>query len=274
MKRNYYCLVAGLQDIVISTPKLVLSQLAFRDDLRNELHPDDYKLVEKLFLPIDNTNLLNLLEKNGKPHDERGNYTREELEENIKDPAELPSYMQQFVEAFKAKDPIYPNLLPENELLTLLYTEMQRDSSNFIINWFQFEANIRNILTALNSRKHGIEYENQIIGIDDIAQTIRRSQARDFGLSGEIDYMEDLVSISRIDDVQEREKALDTLRWNYLDEAIFFEYFTVDRVMAFVIKLGIVERWMAVSKEYGEELFKKLFDELKQSYELPETFMA
>lgn len=272
MKRNYYCLVAGLQDIAINTQKLVINQLDFRNSLMTELHPDDYKLVELLFLPIDNNNLLNLLENTGKPHNLLGKFTREELEENIKEPASLPRYMVRFIEAYKAKNPIYPNLLPENELITLFINEMQELKNDFIKGWYQFESNIRNILTALNSRKFGFEYEKQIIGSDDIAMSIGRSQARDFGLTGVFDQLDNLMSISKMEDVQERELAIDTLRWNYLDGVTFFEYFTVERVLAFTIKLGIVERWLSVSREHGEMLFNKLFDELKQSYQLPESF--
>lgn len=273
MKRNYHYLVAGLQDITLDIHKLVQDQLALKEELRNELHPRDYVLVEKLFLPFDNENLLNLLLKNDKEFNEKGNYSRERLEENIKEPSDLPEYMMRFIAAYKNKDPFYPDMSPENELTTMFYDEVIPDEKNeFLRDWLQFELNVNNILVALNARKYKVPYENQIIGTGETAEAVRKSHARDFGLGNEIDYMEELTAISRKEDVKEREMAIDDLKWKYLDEAIFFHYFTIERILAFLIKLGMIERWLSIDKDHSNELFKKLLQELQDSYELPETF--
>lgn len=272
MKRNYYCLVAGLQDITIDVHKLQFSQQAFRQELKVELHPDDYEQVEKLFLLHDNANLLNLLLKTGKPFDEKGNFSQEKLEENIKEPHDLLEYMNAFITAFKNKEPLMPDLSPENELTTLFFDQMLKLDNDFLRDWFAFELNLRNIIIALSARKHEIPYEYQIIGTGEISNIIRKSHARDFGLGAEIDFMEDLANIVRNDNVQEREKAIDELRWKYLDEVTFFEYFTMEKVLAFTIKLGMVERWLGIDKDHGNEMFKKLLKELQSSYQLPESF--
>ena len=272
MKRNYYYLVAGLQDLTIDIHKLQFSQQAFREELKAGLHPEDYRLVEKLFLSYDNTNLLNLLQKTGKPFDEKGNFSQERLEENIREPFDLPAYMIEFITAFKNKEPLMPEMLPENELTTLFYDQMLKLDHDFLRNWFSFELNVRNITTALLARKYDIPYEYQIIGTSEVSNTIRKSHARDFGLGAEIDYLEDLSNLLKNDNIQEREKLIDELRWKYLDEVTFFEYFTAEKLLAFIIKLGIAERWLDIDKEYGNEMFRKLLKELQSSYELPETF--
>lgn len=271
-KRNYYYLVAGLQDISLDIHKLIQDQLAFRETLKTGVHPKDFKLVEKLFLPYDNANLLKLLEKSDKPLSEKGNFSQEVLEENIKEPATLPEYMNRFVSAFKNKEPIFPDLSPENELTTLFFQEMEHEENDFLRDWFHFDLTIRNVMTALAARKHKVDYENQIIGTGDRPEAIRKSHARDFGLSAEVDYLEELMNLARTEDIQEREKAIDEFKWNYLDEATFFEYFTIERILAFLIKLGMVERWLAIDKEHGNELFKKLLKELQASYKLPDEF--
>ena len=273
MKRKYYCLVAGLQDINLDVHKLNFDQKAFKEYLKEEVHPKDFLLVEKLFLPYDNKNLLILLQKEDKELHEKGNFSREFLEENIKEPTDsLPQYMRRFITAFKNKEPIFPDMSPENELTTLFYDAMLKLDNEFLRNWFQFNLNIRNITTALAARKHDLPYEKQIIGTGEISDTIRKSHARDFGLGNELDYMEDLMNIVRQDDIQVREKAMDQIRWEYLDEVTFFEYFTIERVLAFTIKLGMVERWLGIDIDHGREMFRKLLSELKSSYELPETF--
>ncbi|HAK00319.1 MAG TPA: hypothetical protein DCM62_09860 [Bacteroidales bacterium] len=272
IKRNYYCLVAGLQDISLDIHKLQFSQLAFRTELERELHPKDYCLVEFLFLPFDNHNLLNLLQKTGKPFNSKGNYSLERLEDNLKEPHDLPEYMMQFITAFNAKTPLLPELSLENEITTLFFDFATQSGNPFLNQWFSFELNVRNILTALLSRKYNLPYERQIIGSSESAAAIRKSHARDFGLSGELSYFDELANISRNENVQEREKAIDTLRWNYLDDVSFFEYFTIEKVISFTIKLGLVDRWLGIDKDHGNELFKKLLKELQATYTLPETF--
>ena len=273
MKRNYYCLVAGLQDITIDTHKLSMGQLDFRQELKLELHPDDYKLAEILFLPHDNKNLLNILLKKEEKFDEKGNFSREVLEQNIKEiTGELPGYMNRFIISFKEDEPVIPDLSPENQLTALFYEYAISLDDKFLSEWFRFNRDLNNLLTALVCRKYDVPYEHQIIGRDEISQTIRKSHARDFGLSAEISYMDDLLNIAKDEDVQEREKAIDRMRWNYLDDVTFFEYFTIDRILAFTLKLGMVERWLALDKDHGNQLFEDLLQELKSSYKLPETF--
>jgi hypothetical protein len=135
-----------------------------------------------------------------------------------------------------------------------------------------FDLTVRNVLTAVTARKYKLDYENQIIGTGERSEAIKKSHSRDFGLGSEIDYLEDLVNMARTEDVQEREKAIDQFKWDYLDEETFFEYFTVERILAYVIKLGMVERWLAMDKDHGNELFKKLLKELQDSYQLPDSF--
>lgn len=273
MKRNYYYLVAGLQDISIDVHKLNYDQIAFRDFLKEHLHKKDFSLVEDLFLPYDNDNLLNLLLNKQKPFDPRGNYSQQTLEENIKEPSgELPPYMTRFIKAFVNKEPVFTDMSPENELTTLFYDQMLSHDNGFLRKWYEFNLTLRNVVVAIGARKHEIPYEKQIIGTGEVSEAIRKSNARDFGLGTDIDFLEQVVTIMKQDEVQVREKALDQLKWDYLDEVTFFEYFTVERVLAFTIKLGIVERWLNIDVDHGREMFKTLMKELNASYELPESF--
>jgi hypothetical protein len=273
VKRNYYYLVAGMQDITLEVHKLSMGQMEWRQELQTQLHPQDYKLVEILFYPIDNINIVNLLAKNNIEFDIRGTFSQAELAESIKEPnGELPSYMDRFILASKDSEQIIPCMSPENEVTALFYNYTQTLGSEFLRKWFLFNRDLNNLLTALICRKYDIPYENQIVGTDETAETIRKSHARDFGLSSEIDWLEDLLNITKNDDVQEREKAIDQLRWKYLDDVTFFEYFTIDTILAFTIKLGMVERWLAIDKEHGMNMFDQLLSELKSSYKLPESF--
>ncbi|NCU32715.1 MAG: DUF2764 family protein, partial [Candidatus Moranbacteria bacterium] len=92
LKRNYYCLVAGLQDIYLDIHKLQQTRSMLKEELQTEFHPDDYELLKLLFLQYDNQNLLNILFKTNKPFSDNGNFPQDEIEENIKEPQSLPQY--------------------------------------------------------------------------------------------------------------------------------------------------------------------------------------
>jgi hypothetical protein len=272
VKRNYYYLVSGLQDLFPGIHKLVLDQAGFRDLLKEHLHPADYRLAERLYLPYDNKNLLQLLQQQNAPFDERGINSADFLTEQLREPEGLPEYMAAFISAFRAQEPLFPGMSPENELTTLYYKEMLDGPDDFLNGWFRFSLNVKNLLTASIARQQEIPYEHQIIGDDEISTAIRKSHLRDFGLSSELDYLEQVTEIAAMDDFIEREKAIDQMIWDYLDEHTFFEYFTIDRILAYVIRLDMVSRWMAIDTDRGIQLFKEALQALKGEYQLPRLF--
>ncbi len=272
MKRNYYYLVAGLQDLFPGINKLILDQIGFRELLSEHLHPSDYRLVRMLYLEYDNSNLLNLLQEKNLPFDERGNYSADFLLEQFREPEGVPDYMATFITAFRQQEPVYPGLSPENELTTLFYQEMLQSTDGFLNEWFRFSMNMNNLLTALIARQQQIPYEHQVIGDDEVSNAIRKSHLRDFGLGSELEYLEKITEIASMDDFTEREKAIDQVIWDYLDERTFFEYFTIDRILAYVIRLDMVSRWMAIDTERGIELFRKALEALQGEYQLPKLF--
>jgi len=272
MARNYYCLVAGLPDIVIDQNKLSFTLSEFKDELTESLHPDDYKMVELLFLPYDNQNLMNLLNKQDIPINKLGKYSLDELEENIKEPEILEPYLIQYIEDFKSDSGLTAKTDPE-KLMTQLYYDFGSNIRNgFLKEWFSFDQTLRNILTAYNCRKYDLPVENELIGEDDIVDSLKKSRARDFGIGGEVPYVEKVISILENKNLLDREKGLDQLRWNFVDEQTVFNYFTAEVIFGYVIKLMIIERWLKLDVDTGREFFEKLLEDLKTSFEFPIEF--
>ncbi len=272
-ERNYYYLVAGLPDIIIDQKKLSYTIEEFKEELRNHLHPDDYKLVELLFLPADNSNLLNLLQKSDGPFDESGKYTRDELEEEIKEPSVTPEYMQRFVTAYKSETPLFEGLSWEDQLTWLYYEYLLQCPNNYLREWFEFDLNLKNIVAGFNVRKHKLKGDKYLIGDNYIVQAVKKSTLKDFGLGNDFGSMEKLVTIQENENLLERERAMDTMRWEFMDERNTFNYFTIEVLLAFVKKLQLVKRWLDMDYETGREMFRKLLDQLAQSYEFPKEFM-
>lgn len=272
LSRNYYYLVAGLPDIILEQSKLSLTLQDFRKELQAHLHPDDYLLVETLFLTADNRNVLNILQKNIDEFDHTGKYTFDELEEELKEPEILPGYLKTFISHFKAGQPLIPDMSWEDQLTALYYDYSAQISNEFLRTWFEFERNIKNILTGFSARRHKIPVENLLIGNDTVTNAIRKSNARDFGLSSEFPFVEKLIQLNENSNLLEREKALDQLKWNYIDELNTFNYFSIELILGFVFKLTMVERWLKLDKKTGEEMFRRLVSDLENSYEFPKEF--
>ncbi len=104
LKTNYFCLIAGLPDIIINETKSLISSPEFKFEISEQLEPTDYKLAEMLYFKYDNENLLNIILKRNKPFNNLGKYTQDELEEQIKEPTHIVVYMKQFITGFKAEE--------------------------------------------------------------------------------------------------------------------------------------------------------------------------
>ncbi|HOE58490.1 MAG TPA: DUF2764 family protein [Bacteroidales bacterium] len=270
--RNYYYLVAGLPDLVLEQSKLALDFAEFKLELRHHLSAFDYKLVELILLPIDNKNLLHLLLKTNEEFIPNGKYSLEILEEEMKNPKILPDYLRNFILHFKEEQPVYPELSWEDQL-TAIYLEYAAQTKNkFVSNWIKFERNVRNIMAALTARKFKLNARSFIIGNDEFSQTLIKSQARDFGLAQQFPYIEKLIQIFETNNLLEREKSLDLLRWSYLDELNTFHYFSIEIILAFILKFQMVQRWLRLDKEAGLAIFRRLLEDLENSYEFPKEF--
>jgi len=270
--RNYYYLVAGLPDILLDEGKLKDGFADLRADIESNLHPDDVKLLKVLFLKFDNKNLLNLLTKSGEAFDLRGNFSPDFLEAEIKEPEKILPYLKNFITNFKSDNPSYPESGWENELETYFYEYLLSLKNQFLREWFSLELNFGNITTALNCRQHNLSYENEMIGSNFVVSSILRSNARDFGLTQDFPEIEPLLNAWESGNMLEREKAIDLMKWQWIDDQTFFEYFTIEKILGFMLHLEIVERWMLLDSKEGEKMVQDLLRKLVKSYELPDDF--
>ena len=272
-KRNYYYVVAGLADIIPDQAKLSQQLPDFIQELKELLLPDDIQLVNRIFLDIDHQNLLHLLQKTGDNLIVGGKYTAVELEQGIREPLFQEEYLNQFIQAFAAETPIHTGMSWEDQLTSLYYHYMTRQSGNiFLSNYYEFDQNIRNIITALNIRKYKLKEKNRFIGDNIVSEALTQSTLKDFGLTGEFPLIESLLHIFEEDDLIKRERAIDQIRWDYLDELNTFNYFTVEVILAQVIKLRMILRWIRLDEPTGRELFRKFIDNLNNSYTFDKEF--
>jgi hypothetical protein len=162
--------------------------------------------------------------------------------------------------------------LPEDQLAAHYYRYGIACGNAMVSEWMAFNLNVNNILAALSARKYKMEVAPVIVGDNEVSQQLRSSAARDFGLPELIDYYDSVSRIHELDNWMEREHKLDRLKWDWLEDKVFFHYFTVERIFAFLVRLDMIERWLTLDKEKGTALFRQLIAKLKEEAPMPEEF--
>lgn len=267
---NYYCLVAGLPDVAFDGNKPAYTVERFKEEIYPELSAVDAACVDLFFLERDNANMLNIMRHGDEAVIEQyGCYSREELEEIISSAKNgdtsikgIPSYIYHFVEYYVSNEG-NPNIIWEDVLSFYYYDYATKCTNGFVADWFAFNRNVNNILVAFAARKYKMNIADAVIGDGEVAEALRTSGARDFGLTGVLDYFESIQRLNDNDRLQERERQLDDIRWKWLEDNSVFNYFTVERLFVFLLKLSIVERWAKLDADKGMERYNEMIAELK-----------
>lgn len=278
-KNQYYCFIAGLPDFSFDSMKLPFTVEEFKLMLDDELKPDDKRLLKKYFLKYDNDNLLNFLKNKDYELSPMGSISREEIQETIGRIKEdlplknkkVPTFHEKYIRTWLDEDAQAQNKLWE-DLMSSLYMDYGMEVKNsFMSRWFELNLNIGNLLSAIYARKYGLDVSQVIVGSNPVAKLIRENaNARDFGLSQELEIYETVLRLSEETDIYERERKIDKFRWDWLEENTVFDYFNIEYIFAYLCKLQILERWVSLNAEEGERVFRELIAGLKGDVKMPE----
>lgn len=126
-------------------------------------------------------------------------------------------------EGVSARDRVYVDMLLAGDRACA-----ERSGSRFLREWSAFDRDMRNTAAALVARRIGMQYDG--VPTNEAVRTIMAGG-----------------------DILERERALDRLRWRTADELTTFDYFDIDKLLAYLVKVAIVERWSALNAEEGRE---------------------
>lgn len=275
---KYYYLIAGLPNIALDDSKLTYSVCEFRQELEGILSFGDKKLINLFFLKFDNKNLIARVKNPDYDLDPRGDITYDEfndlfkaLKEEEKPPKNnnIPSYFEEFFKLYLASEERgeKQSISWEDRLAAMYYAYAMKCGNKFVAEWFELNLNINNMLTAITCRKHNLDKAEYIVGENEVAEAIRTSNARDFGLGDIVDYLPTLQRIAEETDLMVREKKVDLLKWEWLEEHTFFKPFDIESVFAYLLKLEMIERWVTLDKVTGEKTFRELVGAMKRGSE-------
>ena len=146
------------------------------------------------------------------------------------------------------------------------YEQALKSSLKFIREYFRFDLNLRNAK---------VRYLNHALGRpEDMDILTGKGEEDQEGLDidgyrfngGE--FEEELKVKSALDSpsLLDRERDLDEITWEKISSLETFHYFDITAVLAYVAKLHIVDRWLALDEEKGRELLHKLVQEVKGTF--------
>ena len=146
------------------------------------------------------------------------------------------------------------------------YAQALAHPLRFVREYFRFDLNLRNAK---------VRYLNRELGRPDGMDLVSgKGSEEDTDLDidgyrftgGEFEEAAKVESALAASSLLDREQALDEVTWDKIGSLETFHYFDLTAVLAYVAKLHIVNRWLALDQEKGRELFRQLVSEVRGTF--------
>ncbi len=193
--------------------------------------------------------------------------------------AGLPEFKPDWREGSKSLDEYMAevkSLLSEkdNEVIDLICTGFDKDSISldfykktqkhpiqFIRDFFLFDFNVRNEKVKYLNSELGREPDKDVLSLFEYSEnSIEEPEEVEF------EEQEKLQEIFEGKDILERERAIDELYWEKIDELTLFNYLDFTSILGLVVKMQIIMRWLKLDEETGREMFRRLVDEVRGTF--------
>lgn len=177
----------------------------------------------------------------------------------------LDEYIGQIRELLSAKDNEVLEFIfkgfDKNQINLEFYKEALSHRIGFIREFFLFDFNVRN---------QKVRYLNQALGREPLKDVLSLNDPDDENVTEaeEPEFKEaaKLQGILERNDILMRERGIDDLYWDKIDEMTLFDYLNFDRILGVIVKMMIIRRWLLLDEETGREMFKRLVDEVRGTF--------
>lgn len=149
----------------------------------------------------------------------------------------------------------------EENLNTHFYRAAMNCKNRFIRLWFALDLEIRNRKVDFVAGKMGRESSQYKVQVNNNA---------DLGLDEE--QLQRLQTIFANRNILEKEQQLDKFKWDYITGLNEYGEFNMDVILAFLAKGKLIDRWNKLDRETGEQMFRKLVDEVRGTFKGVEKF--
>lgn len=137
-----------------------------------------------------------------------------------------------------------------------------------LIEWMEFGFKDDNLSPHFYraSAKCKNPFIKQYFEFDRILRTEKVAFLNHEQTESEFEEKGELLKIFELDNIIERERRIDLLMWEKVNDILGQETLNVNVILAFLAKAHIVERWSRLDKVSGEALFRKFVDEINATH--------
>lgn len=134
------------------------------------------------------------------------------------------------------------------------YLKALHHRNRFIREYFAYDLNLRNLK---------VEYLNKSLGRPEDMDIVRLE-----GMDGsDFEGRQEIMSVLEGGDILKRERGLDDLMWKKIEEITIMDVFDIEVILGFIARLKIIDRWDKLDPDTGNELFRKLVEEIRATYD-------
>ena len=178
----------------------------------------------------------------------------------------LDEYLEQIRELLSVKDNTVLDFIvkgfDKDQIGLEFYKEALSHRLGFIREFFLFDFNVRN---------QKVKYLNNALGRDPEKDVLKLTdpEAEENGIESEEPEFKESGKLQKIlegNDILSRERGIDDLYWDKIDELTLFDYLNFDKILGVMVKMMIIRRWLILDEETGRAMFKKLVDEVRGTF--------
>jgi len=267
---EYYYLVAGLREWTLESDTKGFNVREIVDEILAELTKRDREAVELLYAYYDCENII-AYRSGRERHNELGNLSREQIEEMLRERnydvlsanvAKVVKYFNEADDEDRDDDFVIAESF-EHALYDAYYKDLAMSKCSFLKAWGEFDRNLRNVSAALAAREAGRQVADVVVGGGEVVEQLKSSSAADFGLRGELQYIDAVISaVSDEKNIVEKERKIDKVREEQAWEIAVFDFFNINFILSYLVRVNIIARWMLLSADVGREMLDRLMRDL------------
>lgn len=264
---QYYTLVASLREYALDADTKGFDARQIIDSILEEVSASDARRVRLLYAYYDCENLA-ALHGGRSLFNPLGNLSREEIADELRSPQRLPEALARVVRAYadpegEDAEAVDTTQRFEKELFGAYFALCEGSRCRFLRRWSAFDRTLRNVTAAITARAAGRSIDEALVGTGDAVDQLQRSSAADFGLRGELPWIDAVIAALNDEaNLVEKERKLDLIRWSEAAELATFDYFNIDAILSYLVRVNIVARWTRLDAARGREMFTRLMAEL------------
>ena len=264
---NYYALVSGFREYALDAETKGFDTESILAEVGEVLSKRDNACVRLLYTYYDCEHLV-ALHNGSMARNALGRLSAEEIEEELRNPSHLPERIARVIRAYanpegEDADETDTAVPFARNLFAAYYDECAASGSRFLREWSEFDRTLRNVIAATTARAQGVAIDTVTVGEGEVVEQLQRSSASDFGLRGELGYIDTVIAtVNDEHNLLDKERKLDRIRWDMASELSTFDYFDINAVLAYLVKINLVARWTLLDRKYGRQMLERLMAEL------------